>query len=170
MPGIVMQGRPEGSGSFGSGLLHSRPLPMMRMNQRPQAFPTLLHCPDSGQNHNPARPSHRQSEATGATAETKLPPTRAAPECGQPEQPHTPRKHASVTVRNPHGHLSPQHHKGMGLRNSVGMHQPPSRIDGQAPEDLLVPILPWDAPQPAKAVDEGGDSRVHLLPGGCTVS
>jgi hypothetical protein len=24
-----------------------------RMNQRPQAFPTLLHCPDSSQHHNP---------------------------------------------------------------------------------------------------------------------
>jgi hypothetical protein len=23
------------------------------MNQRPQAFPTLLHCPDSSQHHNP---------------------------------------------------------------------------------------------------------------------
>jgi hypothetical protein len=26
------------------------------MNQRPQAFPTLLHCPDSSQHHNP--PDH----------------------------------------------------------------------------------------------------------------
>jgi hypothetical protein len=32
-----MQGRPEGDGaSFGVGLLHSRPLPRRRMNQRPQ--------------------------------------------------------------------------------------------------------------------------------------
>jgi hypothetical protein len=45
MPGKVMQGRPEGSGS---GLL--------RMNPRPHALPTLLHCPDSSQHHNP--PDH----------------------------------------------------------------------------------------------------------------
>jgi hypothetical protein len=51
-----MLGRPEKSKSFGNALLHSRPLPRRRMSQRPQAFPTLLHCPDSGQNHNP--PDH----------------------------------------------------------------------------------------------------------------
>jgi hypothetical protein len=56
MPGKVMQGKPEGGGSLGNGLLHSTPLPRRRMNQRPQAFPTLLHCPDSGQHHNP--PDH----------------------------------------------------------------------------------------------------------------
>jgi hypothetical protein len=27
VPGKIMQGRPEGGGSFGNGLLHSRPLP-----------------------------------------------------------------------------------------------------------------------------------------------
>jgi hypothetical protein len=43
--------RHEG-GSFGNGLLHSRPLPRRRMNQRPQACPTLLHGPDSCQHHN----------------------------------------------------------------------------------------------------------------------
>jgi hypothetical protein len=53
MPGRIMQGRPEGGGSFGNGLLHSRPLPRRRMNQRPQAFPTLLHGTDSRQHHNP---------------------------------------------------------------------------------------------------------------------
>jgi hypothetical protein len=57
VPGKIMQGRPEGGGSFGNGLLHSRPLPRRRMNQRPQAFPTLLHSPDSRQHHNP--PDHR---------------------------------------------------------------------------------------------------------------
>jgi hypothetical protein len=129
MPGKVMQGRPEGSGSFGNGLLHSRPLPRRRMNQRPQACPTLFHCPDSGQNHNP--PDHltdrgrRVNQPQVPLLKQTPPPTRAAPECGQPERSHTPRKHASITVRNPHGHLCPQH-KGMGLRNNVGMHQPPS--------------------------------------------
>jgi hypothetical protein len=53
MPGKIMQGTPEGGGSLGNGQLHSRPLPRRRMNQRPQAFPTLLHCPDSSQHHNP---------------------------------------------------------------------------------------------------------------------
>jgi hypothetical protein len=48
-----MQGRPEGGGSFGNGLLHSRPLPRRRMNQRPHAFPTLLHGPDSRKHHRP---------------------------------------------------------------------------------------------------------------------
>jgi hypothetical protein len=48
-----MQDRPDGGGSFGNGLLHSRSLPRRRMNQRLQAFPTLLHCPDSSQHHNP---------------------------------------------------------------------------------------------------------------------
>jgi hypothetical protein len=56
MPGKVMQGRPGITGGFGNGLLHSRPMPRRCMNQRPQAFPTLLHCPDSGQSHNP--PDH----------------------------------------------------------------------------------------------------------------
>jgi hypothetical protein len=32
MPGKVMQGRPEGGGSFGNGILHSRPLPRRRMS------------------------------------------------------------------------------------------------------------------------------------------
>jgi hypothetical protein len=49
-----MQGRLEGGGSFGNGLLHSRPLPRRRMNQRPQAFPTLHHGPDSRQHHSPS--------------------------------------------------------------------------------------------------------------------
>jgi hypothetical protein len=53
IPGKIMQGRPGGGGSFRNGLLHSRPLPRRRMNQRPQASPTLLHCPDSSQHHNP---------------------------------------------------------------------------------------------------------------------
>jgi hypothetical protein len=53
VPGKIMQGRPEGGGSCRNGLLHSRPLPRRRMNQRPQAFPTLLRCPDSSQYHNP---------------------------------------------------------------------------------------------------------------------
>jgi hypothetical protein len=93
------------------------------------------------------------------------------PECGQPERSHTPRKHAAATVGNPHGHLTPQHHKGMGLRNgALACTSRPHPIDSEAPEDLLVLILPWDAPQPAKAADEGGDSRIHLLPGDCTVS
>jgi hypothetical protein len=47
MPGKIMHGRPEGGGSFGNGLLDSKHLPRRRMNQRLQAFPTLLHCPDS---------------------------------------------------------------------------------------------------------------------------
>jgi hypothetical protein len=42
MPDKIMQARPEGGGSFENGLLHSRLLPRGRMNQRPQAFPTLL--------------------------------------------------------------------------------------------------------------------------------
>jgi hypothetical protein len=46
----------------------------------------------------------------------------------------------------------------------------PHATDSQAPEGLLVPILPRDAPQPTKAADEGGDSCVHQLPSGCTVS
>jgi hypothetical protein len=62
MPGKIMQGRPEGGGSFGNGLLHSRPLPRRRMNQRPQAFPTLLHGPDSRQHHNP--PDHMTDRRT----------------------------------------------------------------------------------------------------------
>jgi hypothetical protein len=66
MSGKIMQGRPEGGGSFGNSLLHSRPLPRRRVNQRPQvgvspetfllllqAFPTLLYCPDSSQHDNP---------------------------------------------------------------------------------------------------------------------
>jgi hypothetical protein len=56
MPGKITQGRPEGGGSFGNGLLHSRPLPRRRMSQRPHTFPTLLHGPDSRQHHNP--PDH----------------------------------------------------------------------------------------------------------------
>jgi hypothetical protein len=44
----IMQGRPEGRGN---GLMHMRPLPRRRMNPRPQAFPTLIHCPDSSQHH-----------------------------------------------------------------------------------------------------------------------
>jgi hypothetical protein len=56
MPGKVMQGRPEGGGSFGNGLLHSRALPRRCTSQGPQAFPTLFHCPGSGQHHNP--PDH----------------------------------------------------------------------------------------------------------------
>jgi hypothetical protein len=111
----------EGGGSFGNGLLHSRPLPRRRMNQGPQEFPTLLHCPDSCQHHNPP------DCLTDRRRWINQPPARAAPECGQPKQSHTPRKHAAAAVRNPHGHLGPQHHKGMGLSNSVGMHQPPSR-------------------------------------------
>jgi hypothetical protein len=43
MPGKIMQGRSEGSG-------------LLRMNPRPHALPTLLHCPDSSQHHNP--PDH----------------------------------------------------------------------------------------------------------------
>jgi hypothetical protein len=46
----------------------------------------------------------------------------------------------------------------------------PHAIDSQVPEGPLVPILPRDAPQPAKTADKDGDSRVHLLPSGCTVS
>jgi hypothetical protein len=65
--------------------------------------------------------------SSSTTAVAELPPTRAATECGQPEKSHTPRKHVAAAVRHLHVHLSPQHHKGMGLRNSVGMHQPPSR-------------------------------------------
>jgi hypothetical protein len=87
MPGKIMQGRPEGGGSIRNGLLHSRPLPRKSLNARPQAFPTLVHCPGSSQHHNP--PDYLRQEvgqsATGATAEAELPPTRAAPECGQPE-------------------------------------------------------------------------------------
>jgi hypothetical protein len=71
------------------------------MNQRPQAFPT--HCPDSSQHHNPPDYQEVGQPATGATAEAELPPTRAAPECEQPERSHTPRKHAAATVRNLHG-------------------------------------------------------------------
>jgi hypothetical protein len=52
MPGFIMQSRPEGGGSFGNGLLHGRSLPRRRMSQRPQAFPTLIHGPDSRQHHN----------------------------------------------------------------------------------------------------------------------
>jgi hypothetical protein len=50
-PGEVIQGRPKRGGSFKNGLLHSRPLSTRAMNQNPQAFPTLLHCPDSSQHH-----------------------------------------------------------------------------------------------------------------------
>jgi hypothetical protein len=41
MPGIVMQGRSKRGGSFGNGLLHSRPLPTRPTNQNPQPFPTF---------------------------------------------------------------------------------------------------------------------------------
>jgi hypothetical protein len=34
MPGEIMQGRPEGGVSIRNGLLHSRPLPRRRMNQK----------------------------------------------------------------------------------------------------------------------------------------
>jgi hypothetical protein len=41
MPGMVMQGRSKRGGSFGNGLLHSRPLPTRPTNQNPQAFPSF---------------------------------------------------------------------------------------------------------------------------------
>jgi hypothetical protein len=54
--GRIILDRPERGGSLGNGLLHSRPLPMGFLNQGPQAFPTLLHGPDSSQHHYP--PDH----------------------------------------------------------------------------------------------------------------
>jgi hypothetical protein len=78
-----------------------------------------------------------------ATVEAELPPSRAAPECGKPERSNTPRKHAAVTVRSSYGHLSPQHHKGMGLRNSDGMLRPPSRHEDD--DDDVAPGWTWKA-------------------------
>jgi hypothetical protein len=53
MSGKFMQGRSGRSGSFGNSMLYGRPLPRRRMNRSPQAFSTLLHCPDGSQHHFP---------------------------------------------------------------------------------------------------------------------
>jgi hypothetical protein len=89
------------------GASYSAPLPRHQPTQRP------------------TRPSYKQQEAvlpvTVATAGgLGLPPSRAAPCCRRPERPHTPQMHADATVRGPHEHPSPQRHKGMEQRNSVG--------------------------------------------------
>jgi hypothetical protein len=72
--------------------------------------------------------------------------------------------HADATARNPQGHPSSQNHKGMELRISAGVYQPPSH---QLQPSAKRPILPRDEPQPTK---EGGDGRIHLFPSLCTVS
>jgi hypothetical protein len=142
MPGKIMQGRPEGGGSFGNGLLHSRPLPMRRMNQRPQAFPTLLHCPDSSQHHNAS--DHLTAEGGGSTSHrchcgSKAPPARAPTVCGQPERSNTPRKHAAATLLNTQGHLSPQHHKAGKTLKGVNWQPDAAQLRGWslAPNSIL---------------------------------
>jgi hypothetical protein len=122
----IMQGRPEGRGSFGNGLLHIRPLPRRRMNQRPQALPTLIHCPDNTTTcQTISQTEGGGSTSHSATAEAK-PPQSALHLSVDSLSDRTLPKHAAAGVRHPHGHLSPQHHIGMWLINSVGMHQPPS--------------------------------------------
>jgi hypothetical protein len=75
--------------------------------------------------------------------------------------------HADATARNPQVHPSSQNHKGMELRISAGVYQPPSH---QLQPSAKRPILPRDSPQPTKAAKEGGDGRIHLFPSLCTVS
>jgi hypothetical protein len=110
--------------------------------------------------------------ATGATGDSVRPPSLAAPGCGRTERPHTPKMRADVTARSPREHPNSQPHKGMELRNSAGMYQRLHTISSasQAPKHLLVPNLPRDSPHSTEAAKEGVDGRVHLVPGGCTVS
>jgi hypothetical protein len=65
MPGKIMQGRLEGGGSFGNGLLHCGQAglpPRRRMDQRPQACPTQIAA------NTTARQTISQTEGGGSTS------------------------------------------------------------------------------------------------------
>jgi hypothetical protein len=113
MLGKIMQGRP-GGGSLGNGLLHSRPLP--RRRRRPQAFPTLLHGPNSRQHHNPPDHMTDRRRWDNRPQVPLLKQSFPQPALHLSADSLSDRTLPESMLPQPFAILSPQHHKGMGLR------------------------------------------------------